>query len=79
MCEHIQKFTRENNDKIIMGFGASNHCVAEKRLIAKNELNRACPERLIFIVKYDHHACLPRRGCKSAPSSASRSRCNRPF
>ena len=27
MCEQIQKFTRENNDKIIMGFGASTHFV----------------------------------------------------
>ena len=27
ICEHIQKFTRENNDKIIMGFGASTHFV----------------------------------------------------
>jgi hypothetical protein len=60
MCEHIQKFTRENNDKIIMGFGASTHCVEENRLISML-------------------ACPPRRGCKSAPSSASRSPCNPPF
>jgi predicted amidohydrolase YtcJ len=58
MCEQIQKFTRENNDKIIMGFGASTHCVAEKRLISKDELDQACPDRAIFIVKYDGHACI---------------------
>jgi predicted amidohydrolase YtcJ len=58
LCEQIQKFTRENNDKIIMGFGASTHCVEEKRLISKNELDQVCPDRAIFIVKYDGHACI---------------------
>ncbi len=58
MCEHIQKFTRENNDKIIMGFGASTHCVEEKRLISKDELDQVCPDRAVFIVKYDGHACI---------------------
>jgi predicted amidohydrolase YtcJ len=58
MCEHIREFTRENSDRIIMGFGASTHCVAEKRLISKDELDRACPDRAVFIVKYDGHACI---------------------
>jgi len=58
MCEHIQKFTRENNDKILMGFGASTHCVAEKKMISRKELDRACPDRPVFIVKYDGHACI---------------------
>ena len=52
MCGHIQKFTTENNDKIIMGFGASTHSVQEKRLISRDELDQACPDRAIFIVKY---------------------------
>jgi len=58
MCGHIQKFTTENNDKIIMGFGASTHSVKEKRLISRDELDQACPDRAIFIVKYDGHACI---------------------
>lgn len=58
MCGQIQKFTTENNDKIVMGFGASTHSVREKRLIARDELDRACPDRAIFIVKYDGHACI---------------------
>jgi predicted amidohydrolase YtcJ len=58
MCGHIQKFTTENNDKIIMGFGASTHSVQEKRLISRDELDQACPDRAIFIVKYDGHACI---------------------
>lgn len=58
MCEHIREFARKNNDRIIMGFGASTHCVAEKRLICREELDRACPDRPVFIVKYDGHACI---------------------
>ena len=58
MGDRIQKFARENRDTIIMGFGASTHCVAEKRLISRKELDRACPDRAVFIVKYDGHACI---------------------
>lgn len=58
MYEHIHEFTRGNNDEIIMGFGASPHCVAEKRLISRGELDRVCPDRAVFIVKYDGHACI---------------------
>ncbi len=58
MCEHIGKFVLDNNDKLIMGFGASTHAVEEKRLISKNELDKVCPDRAIFIVKYDGHACI---------------------
>jgi predicted amidohydrolase YtcJ len=58
MCGQIQKFTTENNDKIIMGFGASTHSVNEKRLISKDELDQACPDRGIIIFKYDGHACI---------------------
>ena len=41
-----------------MGFGASPHCVAERRLISKAELDRAAPGRPLFLVKYDGHACI---------------------
>ncbi len=58
MCEHIRKFVLDNNDKLIMGFGASTHSVEEKRLISKNELDKVCPDRAMFIVKYDGHACI---------------------
>jgi len=58
MCEQIKEFASANNDKIIMGFGASAHSVEEKRLISKNELDKACHDRAIFIVKYDGHSCI---------------------
>jgi len=58
MCGQIQKFTAENSDRIIMGFGASAHAVREKRLISRAEIDQASPDRAVFIVKYDGHACI---------------------
>jgi predicted amidohydrolase YtcJ len=58
MSVRIGEFSRENDDPVLMGFGASTHCVKEKRLISREELDRACPDRPVFIVKYDGHACI---------------------
>ncbi|MCE5280485.1 MAG: amidohydrolase family protein [Deltaproteobacteria bacterium] len=58
MTEKIRAFIRERNDPIVMGFGASAHAIRERRLISRDDLDRACPERPVFIVKYDGHACI---------------------
>ncbi|MHB8909488.1 MAG: amidohydrolase [Syntrophales bacterium] len=58
MGEQIRAFARATGDRIVMGFGASAHSVEEKRLITRAELDRACPDRAVYIVKYDGHACL---------------------
>ncbi len=58
MQENIRKLAVEKKDPIIMGFGASTHSVEEKRLISKNELDEVSPDRAVFIVKYDGHACI---------------------
>ena len=58
MGEQIRAFTSENHDPIVMGFGASAHSVEEKRLISRDELDRACPGRPVYLVKYDGHACI---------------------
>ena len=58
MCEHIRKYVLDNNDKLVMGFGASTHFVKEKRLISKNELDTVCPDKAVLIVKYDGHASI---------------------
>jgi len=58
MVKTISEYARTHDEKIILGFGASAHCVAEKRLISRSELDEACPERPLFIVKYDGHAAI---------------------
>jgi len=41
-----------------MGFGASPHSVEERRLVSRDELDEACPDRAVFLVKNDGHACI---------------------
>ena len=58
MRARISEFSRGSRDKVIIGFGASPYSVEERRLISKDELDRACPDRPLFLVKYDGHACV---------------------
>ena len=62
MCAEIKKFAAGNSDPVLMGFGASQHCVAERRLVSRAELDAACPDRPVFLVKYDGHACILNSG-----------------
>ena len=52
----IGDFVRNRSPAIVVGFGASAHSVAEKRLITREEIDAVCPERPAMIGKYDGHA-----------------------
>ena len=54
----LRQFAASRKDELITGFGASVHSVVERRLISRAELDAACPDRPVFIVKYDGHACV---------------------
>lgn len=59
LVRQIKKFFLRNpDDKILFGFGASPHGVAERRLVTREELDGACPDRPLYLVKYDGHACV---------------------
>ena len=58
MRGQITEFASGCPDRILMGFGASAHYVEERRLILRSELDLACPERPVYLVKYDGHACV---------------------
>lgn len=58
ICERVAQFARGSRDGILTGFGASPHSVAERRLISRADLDSVCPERPVFLVKYDGHACV---------------------
>lgn len=58
ILEMLQEFVPKCKDKLIIAFGASNHSVAEKRLLTRRELDSVCPERPLFMVKYDGHTCI---------------------
>jgi len=54
----ISAHAAKTNDKVIMGFGLSANSVREKRLLTKEDIDHVCPDRPVFIVKYDGHAAV---------------------
>ncbi len=56
--ETIADFVRGRRDAVVLGFGASPHCVAEKRLVTRGDIDEACRDRPVYIVKYDGHAAV---------------------
>lgn len=51
-------FCKRSDAKTLIAFGASPYSVAEKRLVSREELDRVCPDKPFFMVKYDGHACV---------------------
>ncbi len=51
-------YAQKSRERIILGFGASPHSVAEGAMISKRDLDGACPGRPVFLVKYDGHAAV---------------------
>ena len=56
--EMVRAFAEKAEGKTLIAFGASPWSVAEGRLITREELDAACPDREIMVVKYDGHACI---------------------
>ncbi len=54
----VRAFAARSKGKKLIAFGASPHSVREKRLVSREELDAACPDREIMVVKYDGHACV---------------------
>ncbi len=58
ISEMIRAFVHRSKEKTLICFGASPYSVAERRLISREELDEACPDKEIMVVKYDGHACI---------------------
>lgn len=54
----LKKHLSETKDSFIIGFGASPYSVCDGHLVTKDELDSVCPDKPVFIVKYDGHACV---------------------
>ena len=54
----IADFVRTSRTPVVLGFGVSPHCVAEKRLITRTDIDEVSGGRPVFIVKYDGHAAV---------------------
>ena len=54
----IREFVPKCDDKMVLAFGASNHSVAEKKFVTRQQLDEACPDKPLFMIKYDGHTCV---------------------
>lgn len=58
ILDMIRNFVPGCPDKLIIAFGASNHSVAEKKFVTRSQLDEVCPDKPLFMVKYDGHTCV---------------------
>ena len=54
----ISEFKSRFSGKIMIAFGASPYSVKEGRLVSREEIDSVCPDKPVFLVKYDGHACI---------------------
>lgn len=54
----IKNFVPTCEDKLIIAFGASPHSVEEKKFVTREELDKVCPDKPLFMIKYDGHTCV---------------------
>lgn len=58
ILEMLRQFVPTCQDKLVIAFGASNHSVWEKKLLTRKELDSVCPDKPLFMAKYDGHTCI---------------------
>lgn len=58
MIRAIKEYADSTDEKSLLAFGASPYSVEEGRLINREELDSACSDRPMMLVKYDGHACV---------------------
>ena len=56
--EMVADFARKCTAPMLVAFGASPYSVTEGRLLSRAELDEVCPDKPVFMVKYDGHACV---------------------
>lgn len=54
----LREFVAKCDDKLVIAFGASPHSVLEKHFVTRKQLDEVCPDRPLFMVKYDGHTCV---------------------
>lgn len=58
IMQMVTEFAQKSTAKTLVAFGASPYSVIEGKLLSREELDMACPDKPIFMVKYDGHACV---------------------
>ena len=58
ILDMLKDYVAHSNDKLVIGFGASPYSVSDGKLVTRAELDSVCPDKPLFMVKYDGHACV---------------------
>ena len=58
ILEMLREFVKTCKDPMIIAFGASPYSVAEQHLVTRAQLDEVCPNKPVFFIKYDGHACV---------------------
>ena len=58
ILDMLRDFSKKSRNKLIIGFGVSPYSVSDNKLVTREELDSACPDKPVFMVKYDGHACV---------------------
>lgn len=56
--EMVAEFAQRCTANIMVAFGASPYSVEEQCLLSRADLDEVCPNKPVFMVKYDGHACV---------------------
>ena len=54
----LKDYVSTCKDKMILAFGASPYSVKEGKLVSREELDSVCPNKPVFMIKYDGHTCV---------------------
>ncbi|MBQ6452752.1 MAG: amidohydrolase family protein, partial [Coriobacteriales bacterium] len=58
IIEMVKDFAAKDKSPLLIAFGASPYSVKEGHLLSREELDSACPDHPMMVVKYDGHACI---------------------
>ena len=58
ILEMLREFVPKCEDKMVIAFGASPHSVAERKFVTRQQLDEVCPDKPLFMIKYDGHTCV---------------------
>ena len=58
ILDMLKEFVKTCDDSLIICFGASPYSVEEQTLVSRKELDSVCPDKPVFLIKYDGHACI---------------------
>lgn len=58
ILDMLKEHLAETKENFIIGFGASPYSVSDGHLVTREQLDSVCPDKPVFMVKYDGHACV---------------------